>query len=172
MGNRIMLHRDHDNFEEHLKMSNGLTSVFIAVLVLSGSTLARNKTEKEWVSWLASRDQGVCGIGTVGFYISNMPWTKAGFVNERDFVLRVIEGAREKLRWDVLDYNPNEEFVAFALDRFQNLINLFDEQYINEEACQEWQSYLKKYGFLENLPMCKHHAVYLHPAGCVLCHDT
>lgn len=172
MGNRIKLHENHENFEEHLKMSNGLTSVFIAVLVLSGSTLAQNKAEKEWMSWLASRDQGIHGRGAVGFCISDMPWTREGFVDEKDFVLRVIDGAREKLRWDVLNYNPTEEFVTFALDRFQNLINLFDEQYINEEAYQEWQSYLKKYGFSENPPMCQHHAVYLHPAGCVLCHDS
>ncbi|MBI5931884.1 MAG: hypothetical protein HY862_21420 [Chloroflexi bacterium] len=172
MGNRILLHREHHNLEEHLKMSNGLTSVFIAVLVLSGSTLAQTKNEKELVIWLASRDQGVYGIGTVGFYISDMPWTQMGFADEKNFLLRAIEGARAKQRWDILDYSPNEEFVTFALDRFENLISLFDEQYIDEAKFHEWQDYLKRYATSDDFIMCEKHGVYLHPVGCVICHDT
>jgi hypothetical protein len=172
MGNSIRLYPKHFDPGTHLEMSNGMTSVFIATLVLSGSTLAQTEREKEWVIWLAARDQGIFGIGTVGFCIGEMPWTQAGFEDEKKFLIRVIEGAKEKLRWDVLNYTPREDWVMECLDTFHNLINLFDPQYINEEKYyHQWRKDTRKY-LSNDLPQCEKHGVYLHWVGCVLCHNT
>lgn len=45
-----------EHLVESLNMSNGLTSVFIEVLVISGSILAETNREKETVFWLGQRD--------------------------------------------------------------------------------------------------------------------
>ena len=41
---------------ELLQMSNGLTDVFVNVLVLSGSALARTENKKRLIVWLAESD--------------------------------------------------------------------------------------------------------------------
>ncbi|MDE6728657.1 MAG: hypothetical protein K2J80_12080, partial [Oscillospiraceae bacterium] len=60
--------------EDSLKMSNGLTAVFIDVITLAGSRIAQTVDEKRLIVWLAEKDQSVVGIGTVGFDIREMPW--------------------------------------------------------------------------------------------------
>ena len=42
-----------------IQMSNGLTDVFINVLVLSGSLLAHTSDEKRLIVWLAEKDQKI-----------------------------------------------------------------------------------------------------------------
>jgi len=42
-------------------MSNGLTSVFISTLELSGTHLAKADNEKRMIVWLLERDQGAIG---------------------------------------------------------------------------------------------------------------
>ena len=40
-----------------IQMSNGLTDVFLNVLILSGSALAKTVSEKRLIVWLAEKDQ-------------------------------------------------------------------------------------------------------------------
>ncbi|MGG3507727.1 hypothetical protein ABES58_19860 [Paenibacillus lautus] len=75
MGNAISLPKGLEHLVDSLHMSNGLTSVFIEVLAISGSQLAKTNRERELIIWLAQRDQAIVGIGTVGFDIDEMPWT-------------------------------------------------------------------------------------------------
>src|SRR4051794_11236394 len=107
MGNRICCPAGHDAPDDCLKMSNGLTAAFIDALVLAGSALAATERAKELIVWLAGHDQSISGLGIVGFDISDIPWTVAGFASERAFLLRVIEAAQSGLGWDRLDYQPN-----------------------------------------------------------------
>lgn len=79
MANTISLPKELNDIVEPIGMSNGLTSVFIEVLAISGSILAKTNREKEMIIWLAQRDQSVVGIGTVGFDIDEMPWTIDSF---------------------------------------------------------------------------------------------
>ncbi len=95
MANTISLSSKIAHLTDSLRMSNGLTSVFIEVLVISGSLLATTYREKEIIIWLAQRDQSVVGIGTVGFDIDEMPWTVDSFEREKEFVLYTISAAKE-----------------------------------------------------------------------------
>lgn len=79
--------------EEWLCMSNGTIDVFIDVLTLSSSALAKAEQEKLLTVWLAEKDQAVVGLGTVGFDLCEMPWTAEGFVQEREFLCRIIDAA-------------------------------------------------------------------------------
>lgn len=165
MSNIITLHRDHQNIDEWLCMSNGTTSVFISLLALSGSRLAQSDLEKELIIWLAER--------VVGFMISDIPWTKQGFQSEREFLLKVTEQAKLKPGWDVLNYEPNEAIIIPVLDKFAALLSNFSEEYLDEAACVKWNDMRNdpKYGIPVGFPKCPKHGVLLHWNGCAVCND-
>jgi len=114
-----------DSISDSLKMNNGLTSVVLSVLALSGSALARTEREKDLVTWLATRDQAIYGIGTVGFDLSEIPWTHEQFEAEKHFVLKMIDAARTKLHWELLSYQPHEEWVMQRLEKLAGMIEHF-----------------------------------------------
>lgn len=93
-----------NNSDIDMHMSNGGTSVFISVIGLSGSRLAKTDDQKKLIVWLMEKDQSRVGIGTVGFSLSEMPWTKDKFDDEKAFLLNVINAVKQKLGWDTLDY--------------------------------------------------------------------
>lgn len=93
MGNIISL----DICGQHISMSNGLTSVFISTLGLSGTRLAKTDDEKRMIIWLLEKDQSAIGSGTVGFDICEMPWNPVSFYATKCFLLNVIEGAKRKI---------------------------------------------------------------------------
>ena len=95
-----------------------------------------------------------------------------GFDEDKAFMLRVIEGARQKLGWETLGYEPNEEFVAEYLDTFQKLIERMTAEDIIEESLTEWLSEADendptRCGF----PKCKIHDAYISIHGCQVCID-
>lgn len=163
MGNRIT-NRTYSDFES-LKMNNGLTSVFIDVLVLSASALASTEREKLFAVWLAYHDQSVCGIGAVGFDISDMPWTARGFQAQKDFLFKIIRSAQSKEYWRLLDYQPGrEDWILSSLEQFRLLIAHFSKEGMVPEG---------KRRRTRNMPSifmkCPRHGVYVHQMGCVLC---
>jgi hypothetical protein len=91
MGNRIKNRKNYSQEEylsKSLKMSNGLTSVFISVLSLSASRLAKTEREIDFAIWLASHDQAIVGSGTVGFDISDIPWSMENFDAEKKVCIK------------------------------------------------------------------------------------
>jgi hypothetical protein len=147
-----------------LQMSNGLTSVFVAVLSLAAAELAEDDQQREIAAWIASRDQGVYGLGIVGFDVGDLPWRPETFALDRAFVLRVIEAALAQRGWERLGYQPREDWIRESLEGFRTLVEAFDVTH----AC--WESW----GFgdrPERLVLCPKHGVYLHLEGCVLCND-
>ncbi|WP_297424481.1 hypothetical protein [Clostridium sp.] len=134
----ICLHRDHKNVEEWLGMSNGGMAVFLTVIVLSGSRLAIKKKEKEIIQWFVEQDDTVRGRGCNGFDICDIPWEKETFEKERQFLLKVLDGAKAKLGWEVLSYQPNEDFVFRYLEKFETLLLNFTSEYIDENTYSLW----------------------------------
>ena len=163
MGNRIT-NRTY-SADESLKMNNGLTTVFIEALAVSASVLASTEREKLFAVWLACHDQQICGIGTVGFDISDMPWTKLGFQAQKDFLFEVIRSAQSKAYWHLLGYQPGrEDWVVESLEKFRQLIAHFSKERIVPE---------EKRRSAHNMPstflQCPKHKVFVHQAGCILC---
>ncbi|WP_237712700.1 hypothetical protein [Paenibacillus elgii] len=158
----------------YLSMSNGLTSVFLDVLVLSGSRIANTDREKELVIWLAQRDQSVVGIGTVGFGLEEMPWTADNFANEKAFMRRTIQGAMNESGWEKLSYTPNKEMVVGRLADFQLMIDALQAEYLDPSYYIEWAEVDEDDDsptIPRGYPMCSKHAVYLSCHGCLLCND-
>lgn len=141
--------------DRQVHMSNGNTDVLLSVLLLAGSDLAETDGEVELMVWLAEHDQGVRGRGAVGFDLAELPAGEA----ERAFLLRVIDLAATRHRWDVLGYEP--PFAQRFLAELRELVRGF-EPATAPPAKTPYPEHRK----------CPGHDVYLHEYGCLLCHDA
>lgn len=141
-------------------------SVFISVLVLSGSHLAKEEAEIELITWLASRDQSIIGIGTVGFDLTDLPWSTSLEVYNKQiaFFFRVIDRVKQGEDLKLLTYSPPS--VNKYMDSFTAMLKNFDCKYTNQNAAEWW---LAPNGKKEK---CKIHGAYLHEKGCVVCNDA
>jgi hypothetical protein len=115
------------------------------------------------VTWLAQRDQSVFGLGMVGFDIDDLAWSQVGFAKQHTFVLQMIDGAANKQRWDVLDYDP--PFVQANLHILRRLVEQYSVDYV--QADKAWQWWAQPEQFVK----CPRHQVYMHAYGCVICND-
>ncbi|MFF2888005.1 hypothetical protein [Paenibacillus sp. NPDC057967] len=173
MGNIIHInHHKNGHAVDSVSMSNGGTAVFLDVLALSGSDLAVTDREKEFIIWLNQRDQSIVGIGTVGFNINEMPWTKEGFAVHKKFLLSVIDSAANRQRWHVLSYRPNYEIIYSNLTQFRDLISAFQEEQVDESEYDYWSS--KEEDEInptipDGFPKCESHSVLLSCHGCLIC---
>lgn len=136
-------------------LSNGNTDVLLSVLLLAGSDLAETDRQVALMVWLAEHDQGVRGRGTVGFDLAEVPDLPA----ERAFLLRVIDLAATRHRWDVLGYDPPvaQRFLA----ELRELVRGFEPK-----AAGPTQTPRPEHR------KCPEHGVYLHEHGCLLCPDA
>ena len=176
MGNIFCFKFDKDNGAESLKdalsLSNISTAKFINVLCLSGGRLAKTESQKRMMVFLAEKNQNFCGIGTVGFNIVNMPWDKENFDEDKAFMLDVIRCAKDKLGWETLDFQPNEEIVFEALNVFEKLIHRMNKDEIRDNRLQEWLSEAKENDPVHcGFPKCRIHDTYLSLFGCQVCTD-
>jgi hypothetical protein len=150
---------DHDPIATEIMMSNGLTSVFFDVLLLSGSDLARTDSEVATVVSLAERDQSIVGLGIVGFDVSELGWVPDRFDDHKQFLLRVIDGATAGQRWHVLDYEPDTDRLLPCLAEFRDLVERFPVSACPPGAfTAPWSTV----GLRSDRAMCPRHGVYLH----------
>lgn len=161
MGNLITSSRRGADHE--LQLSNGSTSVLFSVLLLSGSQLAESVWEQELMTWLAEHDQEVFGSGMVGFDLDDIAWDVERFGVQQQFVLRMIDLALHKHRWNELGYDP--PFVAAQLGALRTLVADFRPDAHASASSWSWRSPP------ERLIMCGQHRVFVHDHGCLLCHD-
>ncbi|MFG2177753.1 hypothetical protein ACGFLS_03365 [Streptomyces abikoensis] len=110
---------------EDLYLSNGGTAVFLDVLWLAVSDLARRPWDFRFAALLALQDQTVMGRGVVGFDLDDLDWgaTPAERARNKGFVLRVIDLALERHRWDELNYEP--PYVSGYLQRYRAAVDAF-----------------------------------------------
>ena len=157
---------------EYLRMSNGLTDVFINVLVLSGSKAARTIDEKRLIVWLAEKDQSRVGSGTVGFDITDMPWNKSTFAENRDFLLDATRAARHRTGWEALEYTPNEEILFPCLDKFAEIVSRMEADDILPDSLEKWlMAASDSAPVVQDFPLCPKHHALLTEFGCQICNN-
>lgn len=158
---------------ENICMSNGLTSVFVDILSLSGSHMARTVDEKRLITWLSEKDQTKIGIGTIGFDICDMPWNPKTFENDKAFFLKVIEQAKNKSGWNQLTYMPNEELVFSVLSQFKNLVSQLTVNMVNPMMLDEWLMDKDLDDPVHcDFPLCPKHHILLTFWGCLFCNGV
>ena len=159
---------DSDNFV----MSNGLTDVFLNVLILSGSQLATSDNEKQLIVWLAERDQSKRGSGTVGFDVGEMPWDPHSFADSKAFMLNVILFAKQQAGWETLGYRPDKEMLFPMLDKFYDMISAFTVNNIMPDVLNEWVGSKEEDDpVLCGFPKCEKHDALLCCFGCQICNN-
>ncbi len=157
---------------EYMSMSGGSMSMFINILCLSGGRIAAADSQKRIMVFLAEKNQSVCGLGTAGFDIAEIPWDKATFDEDKAFLLNVIRGARLKLGWETLGYQPNEEFAAEYLDKLEKLIETMTTDDIRDDSLSDWLADADDNDPINNgFPKCKIHDTYISIHGCQVCTD-
>lgn len=162
MGNQISLAGTLP--ADWVSMSNGGTAVLLSVLLLAGSDLASTPWERGCVRWLSEHDQDVFGLGVVGFDLSEICMTTADFEAEKTFLLRLVDTALARHRWEVLSYDP--PFVSASLQRLRALVERLEPSHFVLDRV--WKFALEG----EVAGLCPLHRVFLHPAGCLLCNDV
>lgn len=169
MANTIRLY-ENSPIDDWLTMSNGATEVFISVIGLSGSILAKTDDEKMLIVWILEHDQSAMGIGAVDFDLSELLWNKKRFNLQKQFMFEVLKGIENKLGWEVLDYIPNEKFLKTAVVYFRKMLQQMNEAIIDEKAIKEWIADSKKEEPMKNgFPLCKKHKILLTVFGCHIC---
>ena len=150
---------DHDPAATEVMMSNGLTSVLLDVLLLSGSDLARTDAEVATIVSLAERDQSIVGLGIVGFDVSELGWASDRFAEHKEFLLRIVDTSMAGHRWDVLDYEPTPDRLLSCLAEFRELLERFPIS-----ACPQgpFTAPWSTVGLRSDRAKCLRHAVYLH----------
>lgn len=171
MANYISFNDNASSDDDSLKMSNGGTDVLINVLALSGAQLAKTDSEKRLIVYLSERDQ-ITGRGVVGFCITDMPWDKNTFSGDKEFIIKVIDGARNRLGWEKLGYEPNEEIISRYLDNLEGLINRMTMDAIRENALREWMLQADANDpVYTGFPRCEKHNTFLTCYGCQICNS-
>ncbi len=150
-----------------LAMSNGLTSVFIAVLSLAASALAEDDRRREIAVWIASRDQGFFGLGCVDFDLGDLPWRPESFAADRDFLLRTVDAALAETGWDRLGYEPRRDWIRDCLGGLRGLLSALT---LEDATCRLDPGWGLG-GKPERFELCPEHRVYRHVGGCVLCNE-
>ena len=165
MGNAFT-HPRYGN-DGRLKLSNGATDVFLGVLLVSGSRLVQHAWQRRMVAYLASRDQAVIGMGTVGFDLSEMPWSRSGFSQEKAFMLEVVQDAWTHLGHGVLAFGTPPETLRGWLEQFRMLmLHLLPEHLDRFEADADpnWAC-----EFELDQGVCATHGVLHSEFGCLIC---
>jgi hypothetical protein len=165
MGNRFTNRKNYgmENYlSRSVKMNNVLTDDFIGALALGAYALGETEDEKDLAMWIASHDQYGAGLGTVGFDISDIPWSVDNFEAEMKFMLGVIDAAKSAKFFESNFYlYQNGGF----LDKFRELLADFSVEFIKPEKNDEWQQ------IKPERQKCPAHDVYLNWAGCIICHN-
>jgi len=187
MGNSIGFRYDKEAVEERVKeyiengelppledgslnMTNIGTAKFINVLCLSGGRLAKTESQKRFMVFLAERNQCFMGLGLVGFDVVDMPWAKESFEEDKKFMLDVIDGVKNKLGWETLDYEPNEEVIFGYMDTFRKLIDRMTVDDIDENYLKDWLATTDPDDPVNcGFPKCEKHDAYISVAGCQVC---
>jgi len=115
--------------------------------------------------WIVSRDQGIPGMGTVGFDLQDMPWSEkeANFNQQKTFLLNVIQRVKSGVDLNLLNYKPKH--LQNNIEAFEQMISTFLYGHINLEKSLVWMPPEEK------LIKCEEHGVFLHEHGCVVCND-
>ncbi|MFD3618626.1 hypothetical protein ACFWWT_25945 [Streptomyces sp. NPDC058676] len=112
--------------DDDLYLSNSGTAVFVEVLTLAVSALAERDWDHRFAGLPALQDQSAMGRGAVGFDLGELDWGGSGAARAaaKGFVLRVLDLAAQRHRWDELGCEPPH--AVDHLTRFREIVEAFE----------------------------------------------
>ena len=150
---------------EFVQLSNGSTSVLFSTLLLAGSDLAESAWEVKLMQFLAGRDQNVFGIGMVGFDLGDIGWERVSFEEQKSFLLRVIDLAMSRHRWEALGYDP--PFVHKQLGELRALVDRWAVDCVRASSAA-WDIWART----GEPAKCTKHGVFKNAEECLICGDA
>ena len=116
-----------DPSRAYIQLSNRATAVMIELFSLASTAIAASPAQIELASWISSHDQGVYGLGIVGFDLVEIPWSRdpREFESQRAHLHSMLKEVEQKRGWEKLDYEPQQETVSEILSGFRSVINDF-----------------------------------------------
>ncbi|MBQ9697927.1 MAG: hypothetical protein IJV46_05245 [Acidaminococcaceae bacterium] len=109
-----------------LTISNQGTDCLLDLLIYASEMIEQTKTQKKMISFLKQqKDINDVAPGTAGFDIGEMPWERASFSEDIQFLFNVIEMAKSRTVWEKLPYEPEESIVLPWLEQFADMVKEF-----------------------------------------------
>lgn len=153
--------------------SNGIMDVLLTTIGLSGSYLAEQWYEKDLIVWLMEKDQSVVGLGTVGFDVSEIPWQKSYFQEQKEFLYKTLQCTKKCVGWDTLDYTPNKALLFEKIDVLQKMLEKMVWEDVDYKAIQDWYEACDMTEPMKNgYPVCEKHEILLSVYGCIACYNV
>jgi hypothetical protein len=127
-------------------------------LLVTGASAKETSTvwQNEFIVWLAGHDQNIFGVGWggwVGFDVDEIAWEQDRFDEQKAFVLKVIDTALRRHRWEILDYDP--PYVHLQLGLFRTLIEKYAIDMV--QLAKPWAWWGGEQG---PMTMCPKHEIY------------
>lgn len=120
MGNTIRLNNKQP-VEEWLTMSNIGTDIFLELIINAAST--GTFSQNELISYLREQKEiNEIAPGTASLDIDEMPWNNDTMCEDVEFLIDVVEKAKDRSLWEKLGLDLNEEIVIPRFDQYIKML--------------------------------------------------
>ena len=154
------------NPDARIMLSNLSMAKFSELLVIAGSARAEKDHEKDLVIWIAQTDQDIRGLGMVSFDITEIPWERIMFEEQKRFLIRTVEATFDLEIRKKLGFDPIEPYFSEPFEKFGAMIEGFHSKNIYPATgggIWDFNEGIKKHD------KCPKHDVLLHAQGCIIC---
>lgn len=120
MGNTIRLN-DKQPVEEWLTMSNTGTDIFLELII--NAAYEGTASQNELISYLYDqKDINAFAPGTASLDIDEMPWNNDTMCEDVEYLIDVVEKAKDRSLWEKLGLDLNEEIVIPRFDQYIKML--------------------------------------------------
>ena len=120
MGNTIRLNRKQPS-EEWLTMSNIGTDIFLELIINAASE--GTASQNELISYFRDQKEvNDIAPGTASLDIDEMPWAKDTMREDVEYLISVVEKAKDRSLWERLGLDLNEEIVIPRFDQYMKML--------------------------------------------------
>ncbi len=120
MGNTIRLNNKQPA-EEWLIMSNTGTDIFLELIINAAS--AGTVSQNELISYLRDQKEiNDIAPGTASLDIDEMPWNKNTMREDVEYLIGVVEKAKDRSLWGRLGLDLDEDIVISRFDQYIKML--------------------------------------------------
>ena len=134
MANIISLNNSRNN-KNNISMSNQGTDIFLDLLINCALSDEMTASQLDIIDFFQDKKYiNGHSPGTISFDINEMPWNPSSLENDRSWLQKLTEKAKNPSSWKKVGYEPEPEIVFPWLDQFSELLEHF---HINKNSKQQ-----------------------------------